>query len=88
MVITHTRVPHATSVALIFHASILFVGVLSILTFRYYIAMVNVADLLCQQFVCLGGKCSLPHTFMQISYKFTYLYFDCFNVVLSVPRYT
>jgi len=50
--------------------------------------MVNVADLLCQQFVFLFGKCSLPHMFMQISYKFTYLYFDCFNVVLSVPRYT
>jgi len=26
--------------------------------------------------------------FMQISYKFTYLYFDCFSVMLSMPRYT
>ena len=35
------------------------------------IAMVNVADLLCQQFVFLCRKCSLPHMFMQISYKLT-----------------
>jgi len=50
--------------------------------------MVNVVDLLCQQFVLLCGKCSLPHIFMKISYKFTYLYFDCFSMVLSEQRYT
>ena len=42
--------------------------------------------LLAFNFLC--WKCSLQHMFIQISYKFTYLYFDCFSVVLPVPWYT